>query len=356
MKPRIAIFGRMNAGKSSLVNFLTGQNAAIVSARAGTTTDPVRRAFELIDYGAVVFIDTAGFDDTADDLGRARVAKTLDALDECDLVLFVPFGQGEGEGGGLDAEERQFLDRAAAGGGKPVIVVKKPFDTSLLSQIRDLLPERSKATDFFGGRISRGDRVVLVCPIDDEAPAGKLIMPQVAAVRSALDLGAVAVVVQVAELAEILASLTPRLVVTDSQAFGQVSSIVPSSVELTSFSILLAEAKGDKEEYKCGLKAVKRLSQGDKVLIVEHCSHEVSCNDIARYKIPRMLQAYAGCDLSFRVLAAREGLPSDLASYALVVQCGGCVATAGAITARIEQCRRAWVPITNYGMLLRELS
>lgn len=351
MKPRIAIFGRMNAGKSSLVNFLTGQNAAIVSARAGTTTDPVRRAFELIDYGAVVFIDTAGFDDTADDLGRARVAKTLDAMDECDVVLFVPFGEGGGDE--LDADERQFLARAA---GKPVIVVKKPFETSLLSQIRDLLPERPKASDFFGGRISRGDRVVLVCPIDDEAPAGKLIMPQVAAVRSALDLGAVAVVVQVGQLAETLASLEPKLVVTDSQVFAEVSCVVPSGVELTSFSILLAEAKGDKGEYNRGLEAVKSLCDGDKVLIIEHCSHEVSCNDIARHKIPRMLQAHTGCALSFRVLAAREGLPADLASYALVVQCGGCIATAAAITARIEQCRRAGVAITNYGMLLRQLS
>lgn len=342
VKPKIGIFGRMNAGKSSLMNLLTGTSSAIVSPTPGTTTDPVRRAFELLDFGPVVFIDTAGFDDFST-LGRQRVARTINTLHEVDLVLFIPLGKE------LDEAEEEFLTKAE----KPYIVVEKPFKIDLLDRIKEKLSTRPKEPDFFGGRIVAGDRVLLVCPIDSEAPAGKLIMPQITAIRAAIDLHAVAIVVQPEELDLMLEQTHPKLVITDSQAFGSVEvTVAKYNVELTSFSILLSEIKGDPIEYKKGLDAVQTLEDGAKILLIEHCSHQTSCDDIARVKIPMLLQKHTGKRLSFTVIGGREPMPSDLDQYSLTVQCGGCVATRGAILSRVEQCRANGLPITNYGMLL----
>lgn len=334
----------MNAGKSSLLNFLTAENSAIVSPIAGTTTDPVRKAFELLDFGPVIFVDTAGFDDQSE-IGLLRVQRSLNTLHEVDLALFVPLKEE------LDNEERRFVE----GIKKPYIIAHKPFKIELLEQIKTELAKHSEP-DFFGGRIERGDTVVLVCPIDSQAPTGKLIMPQIAALRTALDLNAIAITVQPSELSSVLRIVRPRLVVTDSQAFAQVSAIVPKGVEISSFSILLAELKGDPKAYKLGLEQIAKLRDGDRVLLVEHCSHQTSCQDIARVKIPRLLQKQTGTSLVFDVVSGREPLPSDLSSYAMVIQCGGCIATRGAILSRIEQCRSAGVPITNYGMLFRQVS
>ncbi|MEG2647276.1 MAG: GTPase [Mucinivorans sp.] len=345
MKPHIAIVGRMNAGKSTLLNFLTAQQASIVAPQAGTTTDPVRRSFYLLDYGAVIFIDTAGFDDTSA-IGAQRVKSTRAAIAESDLVLFVPMVDGR-----IDAQERAFLETIDAS--KPRIVVNKPFSDTLLDQIKTKLQnEIGTEPDFFGGRISADDTVVLVCPIDSEAPRGKLIMPQVAAVRAALDLHARAMVVQPAELDATLKIISPRLVVVDSQAYTSVAQIVGTRSELTTFSILLAEQKGDMKAYRQGLGAIAGLDDGDRILLVEHCSHQTSCEDIARVKIPQYLFELTDRNLQFTVINGRSSLPEDLACYSLVVQCGGCVATSAAIRARIEQCCSAGVPITNYGMLL----
>lgn len=344
MKPRIGIFGRMNAGKSTLLNFLTGENAVIVSPQAGTTTDPVRKAFELLDFGPVIFIDTAGFDDTSE-LGRLRVQKTLNTLHEVDLLLFVPMAQE------LDDREKEFLAQIS----KPYITVSKPFDISILETIKTKLKGYVEL-DFFGGRISKGETVVLVCLIDSQAPVGKLIMPQIMALRAALDLRAVAVTVQPSELEEALQTFAPKLVVTDSQAFALVSDIVGQRAELTSFSILLSEMKSDPKTYTRALDRVDELHDGDRILIIEHCSHQTNCDDIARVKIPQLLQQYTDRTLSFDFINGRDPMPDKIASYALLVQCGGCIATRGALLYRVEQCTDNGVPITNYGMLLRKIS
>lgn len=335
----------MNAGKSSLLNHLTTENSAIVSPTAGTTTDPVRKAFELIDFGPVILIDTAGFDDQSE-LGRLRVQKSLNTLHEVDLALFVPYADR------LDSQERAFVESIK----KPCIIVRKPFEDNLLEQIKEQLTNHTEP-DFFGGRIARHDTVILVCPIDSQAPTGKLIMPQITALRAALDLKAIAITVQPSELEEVLGSgVRPKLVVIDSQAFAQVSAIVPKEIEITSFSILLAELKGDPKLYQSGLRQIDKLIDGDRILLIEHCSHQSSCQDIARIKIPCLLQKHTGKELSFSVVSGRDPIPSDLASHAMVIQCGGCIATRGAIFSRIEACRSAGLPITNYGMLLRYLS
>ncbi|MEG0602262.1 MAG: GTPase [Mucinivorans sp.] len=348
-KPHIAIVGRMNAGKSTLLNFLTDQQASIVSPIAGTTTDPVRRTFELLDFGAVVFVDTAGYDDRSE-LGPSRVKSTMAAIDESDLVLFVPLF-----GGQIDMVEREFL--ASLPVGKVVEVVEKPFSLDLLQRIKSSLQEElSKEVDFFGGRLVAGDTVVLVCPLDSQAPRGRLIMPQVAAIRAALDCGATSIVVQPAQLPMALEGRLVRLVVSDAQAYAQVRAIVAGSVELTSFSALLAQTRGDVGVYEQGLARVLSLRDGDRVLLIEHCSHEVNCEDIARVKIPKLLSSYVGVALSFTVVSGRTSLPVDLSSYSLAVQCGGCVASGGTILARIAQCSSCGVPITNYGMLLALVS
>lgn len=327
------------------MNLLTDSSVAIVSPTPGTTTDPVRRAFELLDFGPIVFIDTAGFDDFST-LGRQRVTKTINTLHEVDLILFIPLGEE------MDQAEEEFLLKAQ----KPYIVVGRPFTIDLLDRIKEKLNARPIEPDFFGGRIVDGDRVLLVCPIDSQAPAGKLIMPQMAAIRAALDLHAMAIVVQPEELDLMLEMTNPKLVVTDSQAFGSVGAKVKKhGVELTSFSILLSEIKGDPAEYKKGLESVETLEDGAKILLIEHCSHQTSCEDIARVKIPMLLQKHTGKNLSFTVLNGRDPMPSNLYQYALAVQCGGCVATRGAILARVEQCRANGLPITNYGMLLRQV-
>lgn len=347
MKPKIGIYGRMNAGKSTLFNFLLGTDAAIVSPVAGTTTDPVRKAYELLDFGAITIVDTAGFDDDGSVISAQRVLKSVATIDEVDLALFVPLVPGR-----LDDGEQQFIDRLDI----PFIVVEKPFGEAIFEQIRSALHSMPVAKSFFGSHLSAGQRVLLVCPIDSQAPAGRLILPQVQALRAALDINAYAMIVQPSELKQALAIFAPHLVVVDSQVFGSVTPLVPKDIELTSFSILLSELKGDIERYREGLQAVKSLKEGDKILLVEHCLHGVSCEDIARIKIPQRMQAYCGVNLRFEILSGRTPLPADLNTYALAVQCGGCMVGARSLQSRIDRCAAARLPITSYGLLLKELN
>lgn len=342
----VGIFGKVNAGKSTLLNALVGQEVAIVSSEEGTTTDPVRRAYELLDYGKVTFIDTAGFDDSSA-LGAVRLQKTLKVIDEVVLALFVAAGDE------LDGDEEKFLQRVDV----PTIIVRRGYSVEgLLDEIRStLLREVKPLAPFFGSHLQGGQCVILVCPIDSEAPAGRLILPQVQAMRAALDIHATAVVVQVEELADALARYDCDLVVTDSQAFSEVSKIVPSNIPLTSFSILLAEQRGDKELYSSGLSALDTLKASDRVLLIEHCSHGVSCDDIGRVKIPALLSRKVSGAIKFDIISGRDPLPEDLSAYSLAVQCGGCMVGSRPIIRRAKQCRRASLPITNYGMLLRKL-
>lgn len=378
-KPLIGIYGRTNAGKSSLLNFLTDQSIAIVSPEPGTTTDPVRRAYEILGFAPVVFLDTAGLDDSST-LGTQRMARTIQTIDDLDLAILVVGERGVGE------IEQQLISRFQAAE-VPFVIVHNVFNDpssssaghssfsipegcsgfitshlcpserdDILQLITTAIPDSAMATpSFFGGRIAVGDVVIMVCPIDSEAPAGRLILPQVQAVRSALDEQAIAMVVQPSQLAGVLALCTqPRLIVTDSQLFGTINHLIPSGVELTSFSILLSELKGDPQTYKQGLVAIPLLRAGDRILMIENCSHQTSCDDIGRVKIPRLLARHTGIsDLKFDFVSGRDPMPSDLSQYALIVQCGGCMVSRRMVQAKIRKAKAAGIPITNYGLLLR---
>lgn len=344
IRPKIGIFGRMNVGKSTLLNHITAQQVSIVDAQAGTTTDPVRRTFEILDFSPVIFIDTAGYDDTHTEIGRRRVAKSMKVLAESDMVILVTDGE-------LLDVDREFLARVTV----PYIIVNDSRFDGVIEAIKDALPVSSLVEPpFFGMRLGCGDTVVLVCPIDSEAPSGRLILPQVQAIRAALDVGALAVVVQPSELSQALERYSPRLVVTDSQAFAEVGRFVGGAVELTSFSILLSERKGDPVRYAQALEALDSLNGGARVLMVEHCTHQSSCDDIARVKIPALMRQRLGVELEFSYVQSLMEV-DELSSYAFVVQCGGCMTNRRAVVSNIELAYRARIPITNYGMLLRRL-
>ncbi len=390
-KPHIGIFGRCNAGKSSLLNLITGADTAIVSSERGTTTDIVRKSYEILDFAPVIFLDTAGVDDSSP-LGEQRIARTLEAVSQIDLAILIFQEWGTPE------EELAMRFRAAA---VPFITVcninsdeehekheqaEIEVDVKhgtaeqlarLLEIIKQRLPRNSyRIPSMFEGRVSAGETVLLVCPIDSEAPAGRLILPQVQAIRELLDRHAIPIVVQPSEITRIFTlpaeenrglnqpattasrdgkRLFPRLVVTDSQVFREVRAAVPQEVEVTSFSILLAAAKGDYELYKKGLEKVEELRNGDRILIAESCSHQVSCDDIGRVKIPRWLEAYTGHQFEYTVVSGLAPLPKDLSSYTLMIQCGGCMVTRSQLQNRIRQAARAGVAVTNYGMLIRKL-
>lgn len=367
-RPHIGIFGKMNAGKSSLINTLTGQDTSVVSALAGTTTDPVKKIIELLDIGPVTLVDTAGVDDTSL-LGQERVKRTLDSLEQADLAVLVFAGE-------LDLYDQQLMSAFTAhhipfflvhnksdeqklqADIKGVDVLefscKKPDLPALLSLIKKHLPPSSHAPcGILDGYVQAGDEVVLVIPVDASAPAGRLILPQVQTIRNLLDLGAAAVCLKDTELAAYLKTHTPSLVVTDSQAFKFVNSVVPPQIPLTSFSILFSRQKGDFEAFLAGTRAIDALQDGDKILIMESCSHTVNkCDDIGRTKIPAWLQKYTGKKLEFTVLANLDALPENLSLYKLAVQCGGCMVTRTQILRRLEKLRAAGVPVSNYGMTI----
>lgn len=348
----IGIYGRTNAGKSSFLNYMTDAEVALVSPEKGTTTDPVRKSYELFGAGPVVWIDTAGFDDNSP-LAELRLKRTEQTLSEIDLAVIVYREW---------AEPEQLFAERLEGMTIPYITVPNgkegfPVRDSVIENIKSALPGSSyRQPDIFANKIGRGDTVLLVCPIDSEAPAGRLILPQVQAVRGLLDNRAVAVVVQPSEVRVVFnTGLKPKLVVTDSQVFPEVAAMLPEGVELTSFSILLAAAKGDPELYEKGLEKIDRLNDGDKVLILENCLHQVSCEDIGRAKIPAWLQEKTGKKITFTFISGLSPLPADLPSYALAVQCGGCMVTRSQLRNRIRQVAAAGVPVTNYGMLIRKI-
>jgi [FeFe] hydrogenase H-cluster maturation GTPase HydF len=377
-KPHIGIYGRRNTGKSSLINCLAGQDIAIVSEHAGTTTDPVKKSFEITGFGPVIFVDTAGIDDSGD-LGQKRIDRTIRTLETIDLAMLVVTENSWGryEDGLVEKfvnhdvpyiiihsksdilkSTSEFIDKIfSITGTHPVefsSLDKRNFE-ELISLIRNTIPEYSyKSPTLLGDLIKYGDIVILITPIDIEAPAGRLILPQMQAIRDILDNEAVAIVLKEREVDSFLkkTGIKPVLAITDSQVFVKADASIPRDIPLTSFSIMLARYKGDFENYLKGTPEISKLEDGDKVLLLESCSHHVSCDDIGRTKIPRWITSFTGKRIEFDVVAGHDPLPRAMTDYSLVIQCGGCMITRKQIHNRLQTAIKAGVPVTNYGMAI----
>lgn len=340
----IAFFGLRNAGKSTLVNAFTRQALAIVDATPGTTTDPVSKAMEILPLGPCLVTDTAGLDDVGG-LGRQRVEKTLKVLETTDLAVWV-------SAPGDESLKADFLERCRARE-IPVIEFSRGDAVEDLRRRVAAARVRDETPGLLDGLVRAGDRIVCVCPIDAAAPKGRLILPQVQALRACLDLHAVCIVCQPAELAPLLASERVDLILTDSQAFRAVRETVAAtgkSFRLTSFSILFARQKGDLDAYREGLRHLVELKDGDRVLVAEGCTHHRQCDDIGTTKIPKAVTKLSGGRKLDFVFAS--GADFDPAGAALVVQCGGCMLTRREVRRRIRRAQEAGIPIVNYGMVL----
>ena len=341
---RIAFFGLTNSGKSTLVNAICGQEVSLVSAIPGTTTDPVRKIAELPELGPCVLIDTAGIDDESL-LGDARKRLTRSVMDETDLAVVL---HADSDPQGLVAALLAQLQDAEI----PTVVYRREEGVpSLLERLAAAAPQE-EARFLTGDLVGAGSSVVLVMPQDSEAPKGRLILPQVQVLRELLDRGCAAHACTPDALPATLRSLsgTPDLVITDSQVFGFVDKAIPAECPLTSFSVLLAAAKGDVRAFVDGARAIDRLRPGDRVLIAEACTHVPNTEDIGRVKIPALLRRRVG---ALEVdIAAGNDFPEDLSPYALIIHCGACVANARLVRSRIKKARRAGVPITNYGIAI----
>ena len=367
----IGLFGRRNAGKSSLLNVLTGQAAAVVSETPGTTTDPVSKAMELLPIGPVVFIDTPGFDD-AGGLGELRVARTRQVLEKTDIALLVMdacVGKTE------DDEELAHLlsqrgipflavytkdDLCGAAEDAPELRVSAETGQNieiLKEQIARLASQRQEPPPLVGDLVRPGDLVVLVTPIDDAAPKGRLILPQQQTIRDLLDIGAVVVACKEIELAQTLSYLAkkPALIITDSQVFQQVAAEAPEDIPLTSFSILMARRKGLLDAAVRGITAIAALKDNDTVLICEGCTHHRQCGDIGSVKLPRWMADYTGKTLNIQLCSGND-FPDDLSKCALVVHCGGCMLGERAVLNRVHLAEEQGVPITNYGTLIAHMN
>jgi len=376
--PHIGIYGRRNNGKSSIINKLAGQEIAIVSHVAGTTTDLVKKSIEISGIGAVVLIDTAGIDD-AGYLGDKRVDKTLESIKTIDLAILVLannyFDIFEEN---LVKEFNQFdVPYFIIHNKSDVAPITKDFETAvrerfavevidfsavnsqnvdeIIKLIKSTIPESTfKKTSLVGDLVSYGDIVLLITPIDIEAPAGRLILPQVQMIRDVLDNDCIAVVLKEREVDAFLrkTGVKPKLAITDSQIFLKADAAVPKDIPLTSFSTVLARMKGDFDNYLLGTPKIAELKDGDRVLMLESCTHQVSCDDIGRVKIPRWISNFTGKKLEYDVVAGLNKLERDIKDYALVVQCGGCMITSKQIKNRLKPAIDAGVPVTNYGMTI----
>ena len=370
----IALYGRRNAGKSSLINALTGQQVALVSPVAGTTADPVKKAMELHPIGPVLFIDTAGYDDEGE-LGQLRVEATRDTLQRADVALLVISGQPSQEDLGWAQQLREK--------NTPFLVVQTKGDLAAPAQLPKELAERAVAVsaatgegiealraaltalvpedfgrqDLTRGLCSAGDVVLLVMPQDIQAPKGRLILPQVRTIRHLLDLKCTVVSTTNHGLDGALAALSapPKLIITDSQCFPLVAAKKPEQSLLTSFSILMAADKGDIDAFAQGAKAIGTLTQDSRVLIAEGCTHAPLEEDIGRVKIPRLLRRRVGQGLQVDVVAGSD-FPHDLTGYDLVIHCGGCMFNRAYVLSRLAQAQRQGVPMTNYGVAIAYLT
>ncbi len=365
----IGLFGNANVGKSSIINAITNQEHAIVSSMPGTTTDPVRKTMELLPLGPVVFIDTAGIDDSSS-LGKKRLTKTYEVLDKIDIALLV-----------IDENEiidtnlvEEFTSRKI-----PYLVVSNKSDlrnsdtknkdiiyvsaktTSGIQELKEAIAtiklDTSQQYPLISDLILPKQIIILVVPIDSAAPKGRIILPQQQTIREILDSDSMSLVCKESELEDVLKMLPtpPSLVITDSQVFESVSKVVPKSIPLTSFSILFARYKGSLKQYVEGLKALKTIKDNDKILIVEGCTHHRQCDDIGTVKLPKWIQKYTKKKLQFDFVSGME-FPQDVTSYSLVVHCGGCMLTSRIIQNRQSRCLIQGVSITNYGTLIAHMN
>ncbi len=363
----IGIFGKRNAGKSSLINALTNQPIAIVSDVAGTTTDPVSKAMELLPLGPVVITDTAGIDDIGE-LGKMRVERSLSQLAKTDIAVYAVSCEND-----IDSSDMQVIERIRKMN-IPLIVVRTKSDKAegfkagngeiVLSSatgegIEELkkalvlaLPDKEKSC-LISDIVGEGDAVVLVIPIDESAPKGRLILPQQQVLREALDSKAIAIATQPDTLIKTIETLNapPKLVITDSQVFGKVSKMLPDSIPLTSFSILMARYKGILTTASKAAMSIESLEDGDKVLISEGCTHHRQCGDIGTVKLPAWIKKHTGKELKFEFTSGTD-FPDNLSEYKLIVHCGGCMLTEREVTYRYKSAKAQNVPITNYGILI----
>ena len=377
-KPHIGIFGRRNNGKSSLINTLAEQDVAIVSYEPGTTTDPVKKSMEITDLGPVVMIDTAGTDDTGE-LGKKRVSRTREVIKTIDLgILLLAENRFDKEEAAiieqldkwevpylvvhnktdLEAVSERVRQQVRTETGREIFEFSSLHPSNreeLIGQIKTAIPETAYLTkSLVGDVISQGDLVLLITPIDDEAPEGGLILPQVQAIRDILDNDAIAVVAKEREIDSLLKRLSPKpaLAICDSQVFKKADASIPEDIPLTSFSTVLARYKGDFENYLLGTPKLSELEDGDKILILESCTHQVSCDDIGRMKIPRWLSSFSGKQLEYQVVAGLNKVPGKITDYSMVIQCGGCMITRKQLINRLKPAIEAGIPVTNYGMAI----
>lgn len=374
----IGIFGKRNAGKSSLINAVTAQNLAIVSDYKGTTTDPVYKAMELLPLGPVMIIDTPGIDDEGD-LGQLRIQKAYQVLNKTDIAILVIDASL-----GISPEDSALLKHIESKK-LPLLIVFNKTDlitkqqqhtlakqisqphifvssqqNSNITELKNLLssmkPDESKK-ELVADLISPSDIVILVTPIDNAAPKGRLILPQQQVLRNLLDNNAIALVVQENQLAEAISKLSakPKLVITDSQAFHHVAAILPKDYPLTSFSILFARYKGNLDIALSGIKALDTVKDGDKILISEGCTHHRQCNDIGSVKIPGWIKAYTKAEPEFVFTSGTE-FPADLSPYKLIIHCGGCMLNEKEMLYRYEYAKTQNIPITNYGLLIAHIN
>ena len=364
----IGIFGKRNAGKSSIINAITSQNLAVVSKVKGTTTDPVQKAMELLPLGPVMIIDTPGIDDEGE-LGKMRVEKSYQVLNKTDIALLVVDGNV-----GLTQCDKDLIEEIKKRKLPYLIILNKSDEVcnrydiensiwvsaetkeniwELKERLSKLVPNENMTLKIIGDLLDPEDIVVLVVPIDSAAPKGRLILPQQQTIRDVLEAGAISVVTRDTELSQTLKALgkKPKIVVTDSQAFGKVKNDVPEDILLTSFSILFARYKGDLAEQIKAVKAIDSLKDGDYVLISEGCSHHRQCDDIGTVKIPRWLKEHSGKKINYEFSSGTE-FPRDLSKYKAVIHCGGCTLNEKEMKHRIAVAKEQNVPITNYGIFI----
>lgn len=361
-RPHIAIFGCINSGKSSVINALTNQDLAIVSDVKGTTTDPVSKSMELLPLGPVVIIDTAGINDTSD-LGNLRIEKTKEVIAKTDIAILVidsTIGFSEDDKNFIKIFEEKKL---------PYLVVYNKSDlinkfdkektyisaktgngiNELKEKLAHIFQSNKKEKVIIKDKIKSGDKVILVTPIDESAPKGRLILPQQMVLRELLDAHAIITCVQLEELETAIETIKPNLVIVDSQVFNQAMKIVPNNILLTSFSILMANYKGDLETLVKGAEKISQLKSGDKILVSEGCTHHRQCKDIGTVKLPTWIKEFTKADLEFEFTQGGE-FPKDLSKYALIVHCGGCMLNDAEMKTRIERAKETG--IVNYGIII----